>query len=140
MTNRTKLIIANILVFISFVFLLLVNLGTTVIQSIFIMKYEINNITVQLGLYGSCVGSNFTNPLHPESLLECAKGGMINGIGTSGTKFLAAMHPMGDILIFKDGDSAASLIGEVTDITNSNQKFGAGFGLAIGALPKFIVI
>jgi hypothetical protein len=64
------------------------------------MKYEINNITVALGLYGSCVDSGFKNfTINSfESLTTCTKGGLINDFGTSGTKFLAAMHPIGNYI------------------------------------------
>lgn len=82
----------------SFIFLLLVNLGTSVIQSIFIMKYEINNITTTLGLYGSCVQNSFNENFKLqdlEKLFSCTKGGLISDFGNSGTRFLGAMHPIG---------------------------------------------
>ncbi|CAH1762550.1 16304_t:CDS:2 [Entrophospora sp. SA101] len=92
MSSKLAITLGTVFASISFVFLLLVNLGTNVIRSIYVMQYAASNITAQLGIYGSCVGSNFTGPLHPEILLGCAKSGLINEIGTSGTKFLAAMH------------------------------------------------
>ncbi len=95
---KTINILGAFFALISFVFLLLVNLGTTVIQSIYIMKYEINNIPTSMGLYGSCVSSNITKNFNLASLADCTKGGLINDFGTSGTKFLGAMHPIGNYI------------------------------------------
>ena len=79
---KTLNVIGGFFALLSFVFLLLVNLGVNVIQSIYIIKYELNNIVVKLGIYGS----------------DCVKGrcgGLISDIGGPGTKFLVAMHPLG---------------------------------------------
>src|SRR2546430_16147642 len=95
---RTIIVIGTIFSFLSFLFLLLVNLGTSVIQSIYIMKIEANNTVVQLGLYGSCVRTGFTNSFHPESIIDCAKGGLLNVAGSSSIKFFAAMHLIGNFI------------------------------------------
>ncbi|CAB4414073.1 unnamed protein product [Rhizophagus irregularis] len=61
------------------------------------MKYEINNITTQLGLYGSCVHDNINENFKLqdlENLFTCTKGGLIGDFGHSGTRFLGAMHPI----------------------------------------------
>ncbi|RIA90154.1 hypothetical protein C1645_849689 [Glomus cerebriforme] len=99
---RTVNIFAAFFALISFVFLLLVNLGTNVIQSIFIMKVEINNVTAVFGLYGSCVDSKFANFQINSfaGLFTCTKGGLISDFGTAGSKFLEAMHPIALILSF----------------------------------------
>ncbi len=96
-TARAINILGAFFALISFVFLLLVNLGTSVIQSIYIMKYEIDNISTVLGLYGSCV-SNVTKTFNIDSFAACTKGGLINDFGTHGTKFLGAMHPIGNYI------------------------------------------
>jgi len=82
---------------ISFVFLLLVNLDTSVIQSIYIMKYEINNILTVLGLYDSYI-SNVTKTFNIDGFATCTKGSLISDFGTHGTKFLGAMHPIGNYI------------------------------------------
>ena len=83
---KTINVIGGFFALLSFVFLLLVNLGVNVIQSIYIMKYELNNIVVKLGIYGSdCIEKGF----------KCSGGGLVSDIGGSGTKFLTAMHPIG---------------------------------------------
>ncbi|PKC67293.1 galactose oxidase [Rhizophagus irregularis] len=111
------------------------------------MKYEINNITTQLGLYGSCVHDNINENFKLqdlENLFTCTKGGLIGDFGHSGTRFLGAMHPIGDILIFKDDNSQKEQFEQnfnktTGGVISPNKNFGPGFGLAIAALIFMLI-
>ncbi|GBC05023.1 hypothetical protein RclHR1_00060036 [Rhizophagus clarus] len=92
------------------------------------MKYEINNVTTQLGLYGSCVHDSINQNFELQnlaSIFTCTKGGLIDDFGNAGTKFLGAMHPIALII------SLALVILGIISICSSSED---------GCIQKFFAI